>query len=115
MNNLTNRRVWVAGHRGMVGAAVARRLESEGCEVLEVNRDEVNLEDQKATLEWVQKTKPDTIVLAAAKVGGIYANDNYPVDFLESNLSIQINVMRAAHICDAVSYTHLTLPTILLV
>jgi GDP-L-fucose synthase len=84
----------------MVGAAVARRLVSEGCEVLEVNREEVNLEDQNATLEWVQKTKPDTIVLAAAKVGGIYANDTYPVDFLESNLSIQINVMRAAHICD---------------
>jgi GDP-L-fucose synthase len=97
---LNGKRIWVAGHRGMVGSAVARRLLSSGAEVLTVSRQSLDLMDGTATLEYVRQTRPDGIVLAAAKVGGILANDSYPVDFLRDNLAIELNVITAAHEAD---------------
>ena len=98
---LSGKRVWVAGHRGMVGGAVARRLEGEDCEVILAGRDVVDLLDQVAVKEWMTEAKPDVIVVAAAKVGGIHANNTAPVDFLQNNLAIQNNVLAAAHACGA--------------
>ena len=97
---LSGKCVWVAGHRGMVGGAVARRLESEECEVLMVAREVVDLLDQVAVKEWMAEARPDAIVVAAAKVGGIHANNSAPVDFLQNNLAIQNNILAAAHACD---------------
>ncbi len=98
--DLTGKRVWVAGHRGMVGGAVVRRLEQEDCEVITAGRDVVDLVDQKAVQDWMAETKPDAIVLAAAKVGGIKANNDFPVDFLYENLMIEANIIHAAHEAD---------------
>ncbi|WP_283180211.1 GDP-L-fucose synthase [Gemmobacter sp. 24YEA27] len=95
--DLSNKRIWVAGHRGMVGGAVVRRLASEGCEVITAGRDVVDLVDQAQVKAWMAETKPDAIVLAAAKVGGIKANNDFPVDFLYQNLMIETNILQAAH------------------
>ena len=94
--SLAGRRVWVAGHRGMVGAALVRRLKSEKCEILTVDRSQLDLRDQAAVRAWMTNARPDAVFLAAAKVGGILANNNYPADFLYENLSIQNNVIEAA-------------------
>lgn len=94
--DLTGKRVFVAGHRGMVGSAIVRRLASEGCEVLVAGRDELNLLDQAGVRAWMADRRPDAVVLAAAKVGGILANDTYPADFLYENLVIETNVIEAA-------------------
>jgi GDP-L-fucose synthase len=91
------KRVWVAGHRGMVGSAVVRRLASEACEVITAGRDVVDLVDQSAVRAWMAANRPDAIVLAAAKVGGIKANSDFPVDFLYQNLMIAANILSAAH------------------
>lgn len=93
---LKGKRVFVAGHRGMVGAAIVRRLASEDCEVLTVARSQVDLRDQAGVRAWFTRERPDTVILAAAKVGGILANDTYPADFLYDNLAIQSNVIEAA-------------------
>ncbi len=93
---LAGRRVWVAGHRGMVGSAVVRRLAGEGCEIITADRRTVDLTRQAETEAWLAETRPDAIVLAAAKVGGILANDSYPADFLYANLMIEANVVEAA-------------------
>lgn len=95
--DLTGKRIWVAGHRGMVGGAVVRRLASEGCEIITAGRDVVDLVNQNAVHDWMAMSKPDAIVLAAAKVGGIHANATSPVDFLYENLMIESNVLHAAH------------------
>ncbi len=94
--NLTAKRVWVAGHRGMVGAAVVRRLARENCEVLTVGRDRLDLADQAAVSAWIAANRPDAIVLAAAKVGGIHANNIRPAEFLRDNLVIETNVIHSA-------------------
>lgn len=94
---LAGKRIWVAGHRGMVGGAVVRRLASENCEVIVAGRDEVDLVEQAQVREWMEKKRPDAIVLAAAKVGGIKANSDFPVDFLYQNLMIEANILQAAH------------------
>lgn len=94
---LSGKRIWVAGHRGMVGGAVARRLAREKCEVLTAGRDVVDLIDQAAVRAWMAMARPDAIVIAAARVGGIHANDTRPVDFLYDNLMIEANIMQAAH------------------
>jgi GDP-L-fucose synthase len=93
---LKGKKVWVAGHRGMVGAAIARRLARENCELATVTRAEVDLRDQRAVRNWVEKTKPEVVFLAAAKVGGILANDTCPADFLYDNLMIEANVIEAS-------------------
>jgi len=94
--SLEGKRVWVVGHRGMVGSAIVRRLESENCEVLTVSRSELDLKDQAAVRAWMAKAKPDAVFLAAAKVGGILANDTYPADFLYDNLMIEANIIEAS-------------------
>ncbi|ENZ81060.1 GDP-L-fucose synthase [Caulobacter vibrioides] len=93
---LKGKRVWVAGHRGMVGSAIVRRLASEGCEILTAGRDVLDLERQSAVEAWIAANKPDAIFMAAAKVGGILANDTYPADFLYNNLVIETNIVDAA-------------------
>lgn len=97
---LEGRRVWVAGHNGMVGSAIARRLARENCEVLTADRRKVDLKDQAATRAWILDRKPDAIFLSAAKVGGILANDSYPADFLYDNLMIEANIIEAARLAE---------------
>jgi GDP-L-fucose synthase len=96
--DLSGKRVFVAGHRGMVGSAIVRRLASEGCEVLTAGRDVLDLKDQPSVRAWFAANRPDVVVLAAAKVGGILANDTFPADFLYDNLMIEANVIEAAHV-----------------
>jgi GDP-L-fucose synthase len=95
--SLAGKRVWVAGHRGMVGSALVRRLAEENCEVLTAGRDTLDLLDQAAVRSWTTREKPDAVFLAAAKVGGILANDSFPADFLYQNLVIETNIVDAAH------------------
>ncbi|MCX3058484.1 GDP-L-fucose synthase [Streptomyces sp. GXMU-J5] len=90
-------RVFVAGHRGLVGSAVARRLAADGHEVLTRNRAELDLRDAARTAAELAALRPDAVVLAAAKVGGIMANSTRPVEFLEENLQIQLSVIAGAH------------------
>lgn len=93
---LKGKRVWVAGHRGMVGAAIVRRLAAEDCEVLTIGRDKVDLRRGDQVEAWMKDVKPQAIFMSAAKVGGILANDSYPADFLYDNLAIATNVVHAA-------------------
>lgn len=97
MYDLSRKRVFVAGHRGMVGSAIKRRLAMENCTVLTADRTELDLKDQAAVREWFEVEKPDAVFLAAAKVGGILANDTFPADFLYDNLMIEANVIEAAY------------------
>lgn len=90
-------RIFVAGHRGLVGSAVARRLADDGHEVLARGRDLLDLRDAARTETYLRDIRPDAVVLAAAKVGGIMANSTYPVQFLEDNLRIQLSVIAGAH------------------
>ncbi|TRO95889.1 GDP-L-fucose synthase [Glycocaulis profundi] len=95
---LDGKRVWVAGHRGMVGSALVRRLERENpAEILKVTRQQVDLRDPAAVRGWMEKARPEAVFVPAAKVGGILANDTYPADFLYENLMIAANVIHAAH------------------
>ncbi len=92
-----DRRYYVAGHRGMVGSALCRALAKAGCgEILTVPSSELDLRDQRATADFIAARRPDVILVAAAKVGGIHANDTYPADFLHDNLIIAANLIRAA-------------------
>ncbi len=93
---LAGKRVWVAGHRGLVGSALVRRLEAENCEILTCTRQDADLRDQSATAAWVANAKPQAILLAAAKVGGILANESRPAEFLYDNLMIETNIIEAA-------------------
>lgn len=94
---LDGRTIWVAGHRGMVGSAIVRRLESEPCRVLVTSRQDVNLTRQADVERWLAANRPDAVVIAAAKVGGILANQTYPAEFLYENLAIEANIIHAAH------------------
>jgi GDP-L-fucose synthase len=94
--DLTGKRVWVAGHRGMVGSALVRRLAGEPCEVLTAGRGVVDLERQDETERWLAEARPDAVILAAARVGGILANDTWPADFLYRNLVIETNIVEGA-------------------
>ena len=95
--NLEGKRVWVAGHRGMAGSAIVRRLASENCEILTVARSEVDLRDGAAVRRWMNAQRPQAVFLAAAKVGGIHANNTRPAEFLYDNLAIETNVIDASH------------------
>lgn len=93
---LKSRRVYVAGHRGMVGSACLRRLEREGCELVVANRDRVDLTNQAAVDAFMTQMRPEVVVVAAAKVGGIMANSALPASFLYENLMIEANLIQAA-------------------
>src|SRR5690349_13312317 len=94
--SLKGKRVWVAGHRGMVGSAIVRRLQSSDCEVLVAGRDQLDLLRQAEVEGWVALHKPDAVFVAAATVGGILANDSRPAEFLYDNLVIETNIIHAA-------------------
>lgn len=96
MFDLSNKRLFVAGHGGMVGSALVRTLTAKGCSVITASREELDLSDQAAVRSWMKDSRPDAIFLAAAKVGGILANDSFPADFLYENLMIEGNVISAA-------------------
>lgn len=96
---LEGKLVWVAGHRGMVGSAILRRLEAEGCRVLTASRTDVDLTDQSAVRRFVESNRPQAVFLAAAKVGGILANATYPAQFLYDNLMIEANIIDASYRC----------------
>lgn len=96
--DISGKRIWVAGHRGMVGSAIVRRLSAERCEVITAGRDVVDLKRQSEVEAFVADAKPDAVIMAAAKVGGILANDTYPAEFLYDNLMIESNIIQAAHV-----------------
>jgi GDP-L-fucose synthase len=93
---LAGKRVWIAGHRGMVGSAMLRQLENENCTVLIAGRDVLDLRDAIAVKVWMKVNAPHAVVLAAAKVGGIMANDSRPADFLYDNLAIENAIIHGA-------------------
>ena len=95
------KKIFIAGHRGMVGSAICRQLHRmPDIEIVTCTRDEVDLCDQRSVLQFMNTVKPDEVILAAAKVGGIHANNVYPAEFIYQNLQIQINVISASHIND---------------
>ena len=94
--SLAGKRLWVVGHRGMVGSALMRRLASENCTLLTATRAELDLRDQAAVRRWIAREKPQAIFMAAARVGGILANESYPAEFLYDNLIIETNIVDAA-------------------
>lgn len=98
--SLSGRRVFVAGHRGMVGAALVRRLASEACDILTTSRETLDLRDRNAVRGWMERERPDVVILAAAKVGGVFANATRPVEFILDNLLIETAVLEAAHRTD---------------
>lgn len=97
MIDFAGKRIWITGHTGMVGSALARSFANEGAELLLTTRQELDLQDRGPVLDWVKKNQPDLVFHVAAMVGGIRANALMPADFLHSNLSIQTNVIEAAH------------------
>ena len=90
-------KIYVAGHRGMVGSAILRQLDAQGRQTLTRTRAELDLTDQREVRTFMQDERPDAVILAAAKVGGIHANDTYPAEFLYENLMIEANVIHEAH------------------
>ncbi|MGH8692304.1 MAG: NAD-dependent epimerase/dehydratase family protein, partial [Burkholderiales bacterium] len=88
--------MWVAGHRGMAGSAIVRRLATEGCEVVTVDREQLDLRRQAEVEKWMAGARPQAVFLAAGTVGGILANDSRPAEFLYDNLAIEANVIHAA-------------------
>ena len=95
--SLSGKRVWVAGHGGMVGRALIRRLSNVDCEVLKVTRGEIDLRRQRESETWIEANNPQVIIIAAARVGGILANATYPAEFLYDNLIIEANIIQAAY------------------
>lgn len=99
MCSIGGKKVWVAGHMGMVGSALVRRLGQEQCEIVTVSRAELDLTRQADVEDWLSGVCPDLIFLAAARVGGIHANSVYPAEFIYQNLAVQTNVIEAARRC----------------
>jgi len=92
--SLQNKTIWIAGHRGMVGSAMARRLQKENCTIL---TNDLDLRIQADVSDWLAQNRPNAIILAAAKVGGIAANNSFPAEFLYDNLMIQSHIIHAAY------------------
>jgi len=90
------KKIYIAGHRGMVGSAIARQLRTEDCQLITKTRSELDLTNQQQVNEFMANEKPDQIYLAAAKVGGIHANNTYPAEFIYQNLMIEVNIIHAA-------------------
>src|SRR6266700_4091024 len=95
--DLAGKRIFVAGHNGMAGSAIVRRLRQEPCEVLVEERRDLDLTRQEPTENYFRSTRPDVVVMAAGRVGGILANNTYPVEFLADNLAMELNCIRASH------------------
>jgi GDP-L-fucose synthase len=96
MYKIEGKRIWVAGHNGMVGRAVVRALEQRNCTILKATRDDADLTRQTEVEHWMADAKPDAIIICAAKVGGILANDIYPADFIYENIMIESNIIHEA-------------------
>src|SRR5690242_6791446 len=96
---LRGKRVYVAGHAGMVGAAIVRRLEREQCKIITATREDVDLRRSEAVETFMAQAKPDAVFVAAGKVGGILANRAFPADFIADNLALAYNTIHAAHRC----------------
>jgi GDP-L-fucose synthase len=94
---LTGKRIFVAGHAGMVGSAIVRRLEREHCDIVTVARRDLDLRQSDEVNRFMAQAKPDAVFIAAGKVGGIRANSAFPADFIADNVAIALNVIRAAH------------------
>ena len=97
MFDLSGKKVFVAGHKGMVGSATMRALHDENCMILTADRQQLNLLNQVSVSEWMEAHKPDVVIICAAKVGGIWANDQFPAEFLYENMMIEANLIHAAH------------------
>ena len=91
--SLNNLKVWVPGSNGMVSSAIIKKLETENCKIITSTRNQLDLTDKDKVFEFYKLNQPDVVILSAAKVGGIHANNNYPVDFLLENLCIQNNII----------------------
>ena len=101
---MSDRKIFVAGHKGMVGSAICRQLEKDSDkEVLTASRDELDLLSQTEVQDFLNQERPDAVVLAAAKVGGIHANNEYPAQFIFENLQIQNNIIHGSHLADVQS------------
>ncbi len=99
MTRVTKKRVFVAGHRGMVGSAIKRQLEAQGCyKIITRSRDELDLLNQQDVYRFLQENDIEQVYLAAAKVGGIVGNNTYPAEFIFENLTIQNNIIHGAHL-----------------
>ena len=94
--SIINKKVWVAGHSGLVGNSLCKRLETERCKVLTVTRKELDLTDEKSVSNWISRHLPQIIFISAARVGGILANSNYPAEFITENIQIQTNIIKHA-------------------
>src|SRR5438105_9091155 len=95
--HLAGKRIFVAGHNGMAGSAIVRRLRQDHCEVLVAERRDLDLTRQEPTEAYISSVRPEVVVMAAARVGGILANNTCPVEFLGENLAIELNCIRASH------------------
>ena len=95
--SLKNKKVFIAGHAGLVGQSLYKRLEKEKCKILCVNKKSLDLRDYNRTDNWLKSKKPDYIFIAAARVGGILENSSYPADFIYDNLSIALNLIHLSH------------------
>ena len=104
---LRGKRVYVAGHAGMVGAAIVRRLERENCTIVSATSRELDLRQSEAVERFMAQTKPEAVFIAAGKVGGIHANSAFPADFLTDNLAIALNTINAAHHCSVQKLVYL--------
>ncbi len=98
MFTISGKRIWVCGHNGMVGRAVVSALKAYDCDVLTVARQDLDLTRQQDVEDWMAMAKPDAVIICAAKVGGILANDTFPADFIYDNMTIETNVIHAAYL-----------------
>ncbi len=96
--SLAGKKIWVTGHSGLVGTALCKRLENENCTILTVTHRELDLTRQDRTEKWIANNKPDVIIMAAATVGGLHANNSRPAEFIYNNLTIESNVIHGAYV-----------------
>ena len=96
----SNSKIYIAGHNGLVGSAILKKLRSKGYKnIIFKDRKNLDLKDQKKVFQFLKKNKPDFIFIAAAKVGGIYSNNNYKAEYIFDNLAIQSNLIHSAYLC----------------